>query len=161
MKQIFLCSALCSALASCLLLPGCCEPSKPAVPKEKMKGLVVINVLDKDMHDDCRIKGSINIPLEELERAKAEIDPSAEIVVYCSNYMCTASDYARKQLLEMGFANVHAYEAGIAGWYQAKKPVEGPCKEAYLGMQVAPPEKPAVGEISTQELAEKMAIATE
>src|SRR5574342_286397 len=82
-------------------LPGCWQNS------EKQKGLVVVNVLDKDLYDDCHIKGSINIPFEIIEeQAVAHIDKNADIVIYCSNYQCSTSEYAARKLRGLGFTNV-------------------------------------------------------
>jgi rhodanese-related sulfurtransferase len=123
------------ALAIVLVLPGCWSSS------EKKTGLVVINVLDKQMYDDCHIKGSICIPFEQLaERIVDEIDKDAEIVLYCSNYMCASSGYGCKQLAGLGFTNVSAYEGGTAEWYQEGLPVEGPANQKYLQRKLTAPE---------------------
>jgi len=106
----------------------------------KEQKLVIINVLDKDLYDDCHIKGSINVPFEKIEEYADKLDKSKHVVLYCSNYMCTASGSSAKMLKRMGFENVWAYEAGMADWYQAKLPVEGPCKEAYLNVKIEKPE---------------------
>ena len=48
-------------LAAIVLLPSCGwdSGSKPS--------FVLVNVLDKEFYDDCHIKGSINVPFENLE----------------------------------------------------------------------------------------------
>lgn len=114
-------------LAVLLLFPGCFGGSS----KEE-SGQKVINVLDKEFYDDAHIPGSINIPvMEVVDRAK-DWSKTTEIVVYCSNYKCTASGMIAKKLKKMGFEKVYAYEAGMAGWKQAGLPVVGPAKEKYL-----------------------------
>ena len=148
MKKLLLAS-----IALCLTLPGCW----PWAPAKKLTGLVIINVLEPEQYNDCHIKGSINIAPDKIATCANTVEKDAKVVVYCTNPMCTASDYARKELMKMGFKNVHAYEAGIAGWYQAKLPVEGPCNEGYLKMMVTEPE-PAEGTISTRDLAAKMGV---
>lgn len=108
-----------------VLLNGCsCNRRKP--------DLLVINVLDKEMYNDCHIKGSINIPFEELEKEAKNLDKDSTVVVYCSNYMCTASKTGASMLKNMGFEKVYAYEAGMADWYQQGNPVVGECKLSYL-----------------------------
>ena len=115
-------------------------------------------------YEDCRIAGSINVPFEDVETFAKDLDRNAEIVVYCANYMCTASAAAAQKLKDMGFANVWAYEGGTAEWYQMglkaedNYPVEGSCQASYLA---AANEKPAHAEssvsvISAEELHEKM-----
>jgi rhodanese-related sulfurtransferase len=121
--------------------------------------LVVINVLDKNLYDDCHIEGSINIPFEIFEQyAQRKLSKSAVIVVYCSNYMCSASGEAALMLKKMGFKKVWAYEAGMAEWYQQKLPVVGPCSSKYLNARFSPPDHQELGlpVITTQQLREKM-----
>ena len=100
--------------------------------------LKVINVLDVSLYNDCHIKGSMHVPFDEFEnQARKWLKDHKDdmYVVYCSNYSCTASGYAAKMLKKMGFTHVWAYEAGMAGWYQAGMPCEGPAREAYLTME--------------------------
>ena len=122
----------------------------------------MINVLDKASFDDCRIAGSTSVPFEGVANFAQGLSKDTEIVVYCANYMCTASGQAALQLKEMGFTKVWAYEGGTAEWYQMKDqtryPLEGSCKASYLS---APNNKPEqqdeqVPVISVQELYEKM-----
>lgn len=132
--------------------------------QEKQRGLIVVNVLDKDFYDDCHIKGSIHVPYEDISSFAQTLDKNAEIVFYCSNYMCTASGSAAQELKSMGFEHVWAYEAGIAEWYQNGLPVEGSCAKAYLlkkVMQSELEERKDISIISTEELARKMNFMSE
>jgi rhodanese-related sulfurtransferase len=95
--------------------------------------LYVINVLDKEWYDDGHIKGSINVPFEQLELWAKKRDRSVtHVVLYCSNYRCTASGLGARMLKNLGFEHVWAYEAGFAEWYAARLPIEGPCEAGYL-----------------------------
>lgn len=131
-----------------LLLSGCFEKRETVTPKavtEKPK-FVVVNVLDKEVYDDCHIKGSISVPFESFkDYATKNWDKLAtKIVVYCANHQCTASLEAAKMLVhDLGFEkkNVWTYEAGCAGAQHEGIPVEGPCKEDYLKEYKAGPEK--------------------
>lgn len=138
-----------------LLLTGCGQTAKSP---EKMKNLVVINVLDKDTYEDCHILGSINIPFESIETAMDTIEKDAEVVFYCSNPMCSASEYAALQFQKAGFSNVAVYEGGTAEWYQKGLPVEGVSCAAYLREPVTSvdTEGHAVKALSIDELAGKM-----
>lgn len=144
-----------SLMLASLLLPGCWQDNKK-------EGLFVVNVLDADHFNDCRIKGSINVTLDELDAFTKNLDKEkAEIVFYCSNYMCTASGFAAQKLRDMGFAHVWAYEAGMAEWYQKGLPVEGSCVKTYLQKKIAQSEldqKRDISIISTEELTKKMNI---
>lgn len=140
-----------------------CDWFKASGAKEMPK-FVIVNVLDKAQFDDCHIKGSINVPYEDIESyAEKHFDKeNTQIVVHCSNYKCTASGASAKQLMDLGFKHVWAYEAGTA---EAKKegiPMQGPCKEAYL-QDFAKPDgydqlhaKAKFKIISTEELKKKM-----
>jgi len=120
------------AVLAIVILPACSR-EETQQPAQKKTGLFVINVLFKPFYDDCHIKGSINVPFPELETFVQNLDPeNTEIVVYCSNYMCTSSGQACKRLKELGFKKVWAYEGGTAEWHQKKLPVEGPCQRPYL-----------------------------
>ena len=161
--QIVAAIALMGILA---LLPSCWPFGKKVEPNNDAgQSLYVINVLDKDSYEDCRIAGSINVPFEQVETFAKDLDRTAEMVVYCANYMCTSSMAAAQKLKEMGFESVWAYEGGTAEWYQmnmksaGKYPVEGTCQASYLS---AANEKPAeiessvVAIISAEELQQKM-----
>ena len=96
--------------------------------------LMVVNVLNADQYRDCHIKGSINVPFNDLERFAQRLAPETELVFYCSNYRCSGSGAAAKLFQSKGFKKVWAYEAGMAEWYQRGLPSEGPCKSNYLRM---------------------------
>lgn len=141
-----------------ILLPACWSKEHP-VQAAKKTGLVVINVLEKSWYDDCHIKGSISVPLEELDIFVKDLDPEkAEIVLYCSNYFCSSSGYACKRLKGMGFKQVWAYEGGTAEWYQMGLPVEGPSARPYLAKKITPllHQDDDIPVISAQELAQKL-----
>ncbi|NBQ17511.1 rhodanese-like domain-containing protein [bacterium] len=136
------------------LLPGCFDFGK----KKVAPSLVVVNVLDKEYYDDCHIPGSIHVPMAEVMEAaqKEGWTKDTQVVVYCANYSCTASSSVCKQLVEAGYENACAYEAGTAGWAQAGLPVEGPAQSPYLTQENKPLEDAAqhgsIRVISTEEL---------
>ncbi|NIM05362.1 MAG: rhodanese-like domain-containing protein [Armatimonadetes bacterium] len=102
--------------------------------KEKLErgdNLVVVYVLSPESFMKARIKGSINIPLEDLKEQAPTVlpDKDKEIIVYCANFECTASPSAGKALEEMGYTNIVDYEGGIKDWIEAGYPTEsGPPK---------------------------------
>lgn len=125
---------------------------------QKKEDFYVVNVLDKKEYDDCHIKGSINVPFEDLEDyAKKKFDKDDTIILYCSNYKCSASKEGVKILNDMGLKKVYAYEAGMADWYQKGYPVSGSCKGSYLTAKNAPlPDEEDIMIITTEELKEKV-----
>ena len=99
--------------------------TKDALNEKMMKGepFQLLNVLDPQYYSLGTIKGSIKIPLAELEKRASELDKSKEIVTYCAETSCSASRKAAEMLAEKGF-KVSAYEGGIKEWTAAKLPVE-------------------------------------
>jgi rhodanese-related sulfurtransferase len=148
LKKSFKMTFLLSGLA---LFSGCLDFGKK---EEQKEGLLVINVLDKELYDDCHIPGSIQVDMMNVQKYVASYPKTTKIVIYCSNHACTASPWVAKKLTKDGFEHVWDYEPGMAGWYQEKLPVEGPAKAAYLHQSNPVLSHPAEGVdvISTQDL---------
>ena len=90
---------------------------------KKNAAVQLINVLDPQYYTLGIIKGSLKIPLAELEKRCSELDKSKEVVTYCAGGSCDASRKAAELLAKKGF-KVSAYEGGIKEWAAAKLPVE-------------------------------------
>jgi len=161
-----------------IVLPGCaCSNDKDkSVSKDikqdlsvgnkeinKANKILVFNILDENLYNDCHITGSENVLFENIESRVNGLDKNQEIVVYCSNYRCTASGMAAKILENLGFKNVFAYEAGMAEWYQSNLPCTGSCSEKYLKdtisrQDVAGDSDETIKVISTKELSSKLGL---
>ena len=87
------------------------------------KPFQLLNVLDSQYYNLGIIKGSLKIPLAELEKRSAELDKFKDIVTYCADASCSASRKAAELLAAKGF-KVSAYEGGIKEWVAAQLPVE-------------------------------------
>ena len=99
---------------------------------ESNKEITLINVLDKECYNDCKIPGSINIPYKsDMQKAVEDWDEDTYIIVYCASSECPASKEAEKKLTQMGFANVFLYEGGIREWKQKGYKTEGACTMSY------------------------------
>ena len=125
-----------------LLLPGCFWSGEKSMKEQSGSSLLVINVLEPKFYHDAHIRGSINVPFEQIEQKAKLWDKKVPIVVYCANYQCSASGEIAKRLTSMGF-NAYAYEGGTAEWYQLRKKdarysIEGPTGESYLEMVLTP-----------------------
>lgn len=94
--------------------------------------VLVVNVLTRNWYDDCHIKGSINVSLQELIYQADNWDRTREIVVYCALDECDASEKAYVLLRCMGFSSVLDYMGGIKEWLNLGYAVNGPCAAAYL-----------------------------
>lgn len=69
------------------------------------------------------IPGSINI--SRMDEAEKQLDRGEEIVVYCSDPTCIASQAAYKTLERKGYKNIRRYAGGLAEWSAAGLPLEG------------------------------------
>ncbi len=129
---------------------GSCRPVVSSTPTSQPVRLRIVNVLEQELFDDAHIAGakgvdSICVPFDDIEEAAQSWDKSVPVVVYCSNYFCSASSEAAHMLAELGFSKVFAYEGGMAEWYQLfheSEPalISGPGEQKYLSMVVAAPE---------------------
>jgi rhodanese-related sulfurtransferase len=142
-------------IASCGMLSSCDRfksREETTVPSQYL----LVNVLDKEQFDDAHIPGSIHVPYEQVEKwSVSVVDKKTPIVVYCANFMCTASVEAARLLKSLGFENVKAYEGGIVEWKHLGYPIEGPQKLEYLVQYSEPKdlEQPTdVSIVSGQEL---------
>lgn len=147
------------------LLAGCnWSGSKEDKATAASSKILVVNVLDASLYNDAHIAGSINVPLADLQNAAQKWDKEVPVVIYCSNYTCSASAGGARILQGLGFKNVSAYEGGMAQWYQLSREdntygVEGPTKEDYLSVKVTPPSHEAAQDvkiITAQELREQL-----
>jgi rhodanese-related sulfurtransferase len=69
------------------------------------------------------IPGSINVT--KPSDVSKYLDPDDEIVVYCSNEKCIASQVAYKILDGRGYKSIRRYAGGLVDWEEAGYPMEG------------------------------------
>ncbi|MGH2536339.1 MAG: rhodanese-like domain-containing protein [Candidatus Promineifilaceae bacterium] len=69
------------------------------------------------------IPGSIN--LATISEAPQRLRLDEEIVVYCSDVDCIASQAAYRYLVQHGYTNVRRYSGGLSDWSAAGLPLEG------------------------------------
>ena len=91
----------------------------PSELKERIDGgdtLVLVDVRERFERQiaDLPELGQIQIPVKEIPFRGAELDPEAEIVMYCRSGPRSA--WATERLLEMGFKRVLNLRGGIMGW---------------------------------------------
>ena len=67
--------------------------------------------------------GALNIPLRELEKRLADLDPGQEIIAYCRGPYCVLSYEAVAVLRARGF-KARRLEDGLPEWRAAGLPVE-------------------------------------
>jgi rhodanese-related sulfurtransferase/DNA-binding transcriptional ArsR family regulator len=101
---------------------------EPVTRKELMgrlkAGLVtVIDVRPRDEFALGHLPDAINIPLGELKKRLADLDPKREIVAYCRGPYCVLSYEAVALLRARGF-NIRRLEDGLPEWRAAGLPVD-------------------------------------
>ncbi len=140
-----------AAVVSLAFLSGCNFWSK----KEKEPVVLVVNVLDRSLYDDCHIPGSVQVDFSKIMDEAKKWSKSTKIVIYCANYACSASASAVRGLRNDGY-DAYEYAAGMAGWYKAGYPVVGPAQSPYLEQANEPHLESAsdLPVISTEELKE-------
>lgn len=79
--------------------------------------------LDRQAYEQSHIPGSIH--LDNIATQVANLSPEDEIVVYCSNPVCTSSINAYKVLRSMGCKNLYRYSGGLMAWQEAGYKLEG------------------------------------
>lgn len=140
-------------LAVVIILLPACNLFKSTEVQEKIGGLIIVDVNDAEIYNDSHIKDSkhlaydkINSDSDFLNKSVSNWDKNAEIVIYCTNYQCTASDDVAKKLNNLGFSNIKVLKAGIQGWYQLAKqdknmyPIEGNGSMQFLHKAISKPE---------------------
>jgi rhodanese-related sulfurtransferase len=69
------------------------------------------------------IPGSIHF--RTPEQMLAGLGKDDEVVVYCTNETCLASQVVYRRLVEHGYTNVRRYAGGLTDWASAGLPLEG------------------------------------
>lgn len=87
---------------------------------------VLVNVLKNSDYEEEHICGSINIPLEDIEKQAPEVlgDMEEKIIAYCAGPECTASEEAAEKLTALGYKEILRYKGGMEEWT-----TEGHCTE--------------------------------
>ncbi len=88
-----------------------------------------VTILDVRPYDEfalAHVSGAINVPVEDLEKRMAELDPSIEIVAYCRGPYCVFSYEAVCLLRARGF-RIRRLEDGLPEWQAAGLPIETEC----------------------------------
>lgn len=73
--------------------------------------------------DEAHIPGSVNVT--SPNQAADELSEHDEIVVYCSDDACIASQIAYRALRAAGYRKVRRYAGGLSDWEAAGYPLEG------------------------------------
>ena len=88
---------------------------------------VLVDTLAEIYYRHSHLPRAINLPVDEIEARAADLlpDKDADIVVYCMDVPCAASERAARELSAMGYTNVRDYVGGKKDWLEAGLPGEG------------------------------------
>jgi ArsR family transcriptional regulator len=101
------------------------EPiSRQELAQRLRDGLVtIVDVRPSDEFALGHVPGALNIPLSQLERRMADLDPDQEIVAYCRGAYCVLSFEAVASLRKRGF-KARRLEDGLPEWRAAGLEIE-------------------------------------
>lgn len=90
---------------------------------DQRKDVKLLFVLGEQQYRAKHIPGSLYLYISR--EALEVLDQDDEIIVYCSNELCSASIFAYNFLVGHGFKNVCRYAGGLLDWEDAGYPLEG------------------------------------
>ncbi|TSK04608.1 MAG: rhodanese-like domain-containing protein [Geobacter sp.] len=88
----------------------------------KNKKMFLLDVRTPDEFRQAHLKGSVLIPLGELNRRVQEIPRDRPVLVYCA--VGARSATAASFLASKGYRDVYNMTDGIVGWYQNGLPLQ-------------------------------------
>jgi len=93
---------------------------KPKVDYKELlsKGAVIVDVRTKDEYQGGHIKGSVNIPLQNLQSQMSKLSKDKPIITCCASGMRSAS--AKGILKSKGFSEVH----NGGGWMSLRNKIK-------------------------------------
>ena len=93
---------------------GDIEPTEVKTKLDRGDKFTLVDVREPHEFQICRIPGSVLIPLGELQKRLAELDPMAEIVAHCKSGVRSgkAVDFLKQQ----GYKKVRNMKGGIIAW---------------------------------------------
>lgn len=94
------------------------------ITSEQLKGelgkVVLVDVREPEEFAESHIEGCKLIPLGELQqRAPRELDPEANIVVYCAHGVRSLQGVMALRML--GFKKLRSLEGGICAWEESQR----------------------------------------
>ncbi len=88
------------------------------IKQEINNGAVIVDVRTKGEYSGGHIRGSINIPLDELDSGSKKLSKNKMIITCCASGM--RSSVAKSMLRKKGFEKVH----NGGGWYSLQQKIQ-------------------------------------
>lgn len=98
---------------------------KELVARLKKGDVQVLDVRPEDEFALGHVRGAINIPLDQLKKKLAGLDPGKDIIAYCRGPYCVLSFEMVALLRKKGF-KARRLEDGLPAWRAAGLPVDLP-----------------------------------
>ena len=98
-------------------------PAKELLKRAKTGNVTVLDVRPTDEYSSGHIKGSINVPLSDLQKHLKDLPKGKEIIAYCRGPYCVLAYEAVEQLRKKGY-KVRRLEEGYPEWQSAGLPIE-------------------------------------
>ena len=95
----------------------------PAEVKQRLdqrEPLVLLDVRQDWETRLCRLDNALHIPIEEIELRSDELDPAAEIIIYCHQGVRSAA--VAEYLRGLGFTNARNLAGGLDAWARTVDP---------------------------------------
>lgn len=94
-------------------------PTLRKILAEKPESISLVDVREPEEYAEDRLEGSKLIPLGDLmTRANLELDPDADIVVYCAHGV--RSMHALMGLRTLGFEKLRSLEGGLCAYRESE-----------------------------------------
>ena len=92
---------------------------------------VLVEVLSPVHFQHAHLPGAINMPPERVTELAPQLlhDKQKEVILYCANVNCHASENAAAQLKTLGYVNVRYFPGGKHDWVTAGLPLERSARE--------------------------------
>lgn len=89
---------------------------------EQKKNVYLLDVRTPGEYQQARLKGSVLIPINEIERRLNEVPRNRPVVVFCA--VGSRSNLVAGFLASKGYREVYNMQDGLMGWYRNGYPVE-------------------------------------
>ncbi len=105
-----------SLIIVCLLLTACGNKYETIDTNKALElidnGAIVIDVRTNEEYNEGHIKGSINIPVDEINTINYDKDET--LIIYCATGI--RSQNAINELINMGYTSLYNLDGGLLDW---------------------------------------------
>ena len=110
-----------------------------AIPLNKNKKNIFIDVRNLTQFEYARIPGAINIPFKDMEYIAPELlsklHKAPNIVLYCLSATCDTAEMSAVILSKKGLKNLKVYTGGWGEWKKCDLPFDSSLNDNRLGGQ--------------------------